>query len=342
MSAGALTPRRSRVATAAGGELEQTLSLPGEIAMDADKVAHIVPRVAGIVRRVEKKLGDDVQLDEVMAILESRELAEAKATYLASQQRLSLAAANLKSAEELHAKKIMPDLEFLTIQKAHAEAGIDLTTAEYRLRAIGVDQRQVAGLSAQADDWRDSSCGRRLQGTVIQKHCSPGEFWRRTPMPSCWPISPPCGSTSRCMPRTSPASPWGRTVHLRAESIAGETNATISYVSPVLNESTRAALARADLPNPDRRWRPGCSWTRRWHMLGTGASSGAAGRDPAAGEQLGPVCCGRRRLRGAAGRGGAEQRRSGGDCVGAGAPGAVCREGRLRGQGGYGQGCGES
>jgi cobalt-zinc-cadmium efflux system membrane fusion protein len=49
----------------------------------------------------------------------------------------------------------------------------------------------------------------------------------------------------------------GQTVHLRAESVEGETNATIGYVSPVLNESTRAGLARADLPNMDRRWRPG-------------------------------------------------------------------------------------
>jgi cobalt-zinc-cadmium efflux system membrane fusion protein len=60
------------VVAASGGELEQTLTLPGEVVLNADKVAHIVPRVAGIVRRVDKNLGDEVLAGEVMAILESR------------------------------------------------------------------------------------------------------------------------------------------------------------------------------------------------------------------------------------------------------------------------------
>ncbi|MCZ2097249.1 MAG: efflux RND transporter periplasmic adaptor subunit, partial [Anaerolineae bacterium] len=46
------------VAAAGGSELEQTLTLPGEVVLNADKVAHIVPRVGGIVRRVDKNLGD--------------------------------------------------------------------------------------------------------------------------------------------------------------------------------------------------------------------------------------------------------------------------------------------
>ncbi len=131
------------VATAGGGQLDETLTLPGEIVLNADRVAHIVPRVGGIVRRVDKNLGDDVQAGEVMAILESRELAEAKAAYLAAEQRLSLAEANLKSAEELHAKKIMPDLEFLTIQKAKAEAEIEFRTADNKLHALGMTDEQL-------------------------------------------------------------------------------------------------------------------------------------------------------------------------------------------------------
>ena len=46
--------------------ITQTISLRGEIVLNADAVAHIVPRVHGIVREVNKRLGDHVEADEVI------------------------------------------------------------------------------------------------------------------------------------------------------------------------------------------------------------------------------------------------------------------------------------
>ena len=47
--------------------------LTGEIMPDPTKVAHLVPRFAGIVREVRKNIGDDVKKDEVIAVIESNE-----------------------------------------------------------------------------------------------------------------------------------------------------------------------------------------------------------------------------------------------------------------------------
>lgn len=47
--------------------------LPGEIAIDPNRLAHIVPRFPGIVRDVRKGLGDRVEQGEVLAIIESNE-----------------------------------------------------------------------------------------------------------------------------------------------------------------------------------------------------------------------------------------------------------------------------
>ncbi|NHZ84666.1 MAG: HlyD family efflux transporter periplasmic adaptor subunit [Planctomycetia bacterium] len=47
--------------------------LTGEIIPDPTKVAHLVPRFAGIVREVRKNIGDDVKKDEVIAVIESNE-----------------------------------------------------------------------------------------------------------------------------------------------------------------------------------------------------------------------------------------------------------------------------
>ncbi|MFQ5495259.1 MAG: efflux RND transporter periplasmic adaptor subunit, partial [Phycisphaerae bacterium] len=93
-----------KVATAGPGDVELDLVLPGEVVVNPDEMVHIVPRVAGIARRVTKSVGDRVEAGELLAVLESADLAQAKARYLASVQRLTLAQANVASNEELKAK----------------------------------------------------------------------------------------------------------------------------------------------------------------------------------------------------------------------------------------------
>jgi len=255
LSKEALDASHVEVATAAGGELEQSLTLPGHIVLNADNVAHVVPRAAGIVRRVDKYVGDDVQEGEVMAILESRELAEGKAMYLATQQRLGLAEAKLNSAEQLHAKQIMSDLEFLARQTALTEAQIDFKAAENKLHALGVSEEQITELPAKANELAIFELRAPLAGTVIQKHCSPGEVLGADAfmVADLSKVRANITVYSRDIARVR----MGQKVQVRAEGLDAEATAVISYIAPVLDENTRAALARVDLPNEDRRWRPG-------------------------------------------------------------------------------------
>jgi len=75
------------LAAATGGKIDGYINLPGEVVVNADRMAHIVPRVSGVVGEVKKKLGDNVKAGEVMAVIRSRDLADAKAGYLAAIER---------------------------------------------------------------------------------------------------------------------------------------------------------------------------------------------------------------------------------------------------------------
>lgn len=55
------------------GNIQLHSDLTGEIIPDPTKVAHIIPRFAGIVREVRKNMGDNVEKDEVIAVIESNE-----------------------------------------------------------------------------------------------------------------------------------------------------------------------------------------------------------------------------------------------------------------------------
>lgn len=61
------------IGTAMRREILIAQELPGEVVVNADRLAHVVPRFSGIVREVRKNLGDAVQAGDVLAMFEANE-----------------------------------------------------------------------------------------------------------------------------------------------------------------------------------------------------------------------------------------------------------------------------
>ena len=59
--------------TVGSQKLQMHSDLNGEIVPDPDKLAHLVPRFTGVVKSVNKEIGDRVEKNEVIAVIESNE-----------------------------------------------------------------------------------------------------------------------------------------------------------------------------------------------------------------------------------------------------------------------------
>ncbi|MDQ6702949.1 MAG: efflux RND transporter periplasmic adaptor subunit, partial [Pseudomonadota bacterium] len=70
------------VAPVEKGVLARRLTVPGTITLNMDMVARVPARVVGTVTQMRKRLGDLVTQGEVVAVLDSREVADAKSEYL--------------------------------------------------------------------------------------------------------------------------------------------------------------------------------------------------------------------------------------------------------------------
>lgn len=62
------------VSTAAAGTVDVGVDLPGEVRPNGDRLAHLAPRFAGVVREVRKRVGDPVRTGDVLAVIESEQL----------------------------------------------------------------------------------------------------------------------------------------------------------------------------------------------------------------------------------------------------------------------------
>lgn len=116
------------VGAAGPGEVDVYVSLPGQIAVNTDRLAHIMPNAVGVVRQVLKNVGDTVRAGEVIAWLESSELGKAKVDYLTKWAELGCCSMDLTRAQQisdgttglLETLKSSPSLE--AIREAGGEA----------------------------------------------------------------------------------------------------------------------------------------------------------------------------------------------------------------------------
>ncbi len=247
-----------KVATAGPGGVQLNLVLPGEVVVNPDEMIHIVPRVSGIALKVTKSIGDIVETGELLAVIESAELSQAKARYLASAQRLTLAQANVAANEELKAKGIVAELEFLTALRELAEAEIERRASEFKLFALGLQQANLPTIAEeQGAKFSTYELMAPMAGTIIGRHISLGEIvtpetavFALADLNTVW-VHLTVYQKDLAMVRA------GQPVVLKFGHDIPNAQGVIDYISPIVEETTRTATARVVLKNLERVWRPG-------------------------------------------------------------------------------------
>lgn len=252
------------VKEAGAGTLGLQVELPGEITPNQDRLVHIVPRAAGVVRSVFKSAGDTVNKGDLLAVLDSRELADAKAAYLAALKRTEIAKTNLKREEELWKKRISPELDYLEAKKAYDEANIEVSSLEQKLLAFGLSDEYLKQFPSQPDiTYTRYEIRSPLGGTIIEKHITIGEVMKEDSEAFLIADLSTVWVNISVYQKDMATLHKGREVTIAAGGKIPDAKGVISYISPVAGEETRTAVARVVLPNKGGLLRPGLFVTAR-------------------------------------------------------------------------------
>ena len=247
-----------KIAAAGPGKIKNLISLPGEVNINADRLAHIVPQVPGLVRKIYKTLGDHVKTGELMAVLESRELADAKSAYFVAKERLALAEANFKREKGLWKKRISAEREYLEAKQALAEANIELKSAKQKLHALGFTETALKKLAQQSHmKFTRYEIRSPFNGTVIEKHITIGEKLTTNSKAFAVADLSTVWVNLNVYQKDMPFVEVGQKARISITSNLLSAEGIISYIGPLVGEKTRTGTARVVLPNPDGRWKPG-------------------------------------------------------------------------------------
>jgi len=236
--------------TAAAAQLDTFIRMPGQIALNEDRTAHVTARAPGAVERVAATLGQNVGKGEVLVVIASAEIADQRADLAAAGKRLAYARSVYASEKTLWEEKISARQDYLKAESDLREAEIAQQGARQKLAALG---GQDGGPDA----------GNRLQvrapfaGTIVEKHVAQGEV---------------VGADTRIFTVSDLSTVWADVVvpakdldivrvgtEAVIRSIASDTTAPgkVSFVSSLIGEASRSAKARVVLDNPKTAWRPG-------------------------------------------------------------------------------------
>lgn len=240
------------------GELSVTISTRGKIILHPDRLSHILPKISGVAKEARKNIGDRVKEGEVLAILESREMADIKANYLAAKEKEGLALSLLEREKRLHEKKVSAEQDYINAKSVYAEAKINIQLAKQKLHAFGIDDDEIKGLSNENDpDLRIYDIRSPMDGIVIARHINKGEFIENTvtiyEIADLSIIWIEIGIYPKDLVRVKE----GQMVDISLPVDRKIAQAKIIYLSPIIQDETITAKAVAELKNPSGNWRPG-------------------------------------------------------------------------------------
>ena len=149
------------------------ISATGKVEANADRIAHVSPRISGKIVAVRASLGDSVSAGQSLATLDSVELGEALGRYHQSKTKLALAQSNMERIRNLVEKKIAARKDILQAETDYKTAQTELHTDEERLSLYGVPTADLNGEGRKRPLLPVRS---PIGGVITEKHAIVGEL----------------------------------------------------------------------------------------------------------------------------------------------------------------------
>ena len=256
-----LTAAGVELTTVRGGTLARHITVPGTVVPHADRIARVSVRLSATVAELRKKIGDPVAKDEILAILESREVADAKSEYLAARLTDELQQDLFVRDRMLWDKRVSNEQQFLRSRNAAAQTRMKLDIARQKLLALGIAQQEIAALpeepegSLRRQAIRSPIAGRVVErkvdlGTAVGRDSLETELFVIVDLDRVW-------VELAISPADLPAIKEGQPVSISARAVTDKVDGKIVFISPLLDKETRSARVVAEIANGDGVWRPG-------------------------------------------------------------------------------------
>lgn len=223
-------------------EMEDVIKLNGRITPTEQKQARVYALVSGRVQSVKVELGDPVKQGQVLAVIQSSEVAGFTNEQSLAAANLAIAEKNLETRKSLYESNLVTEQEWLTAQTEYNKAKSELIKAE-----------QVSAISG------GNTLKAPITGSIIEKNITGNSEVRQdndnvlftiADLSTVWVIASVYESDIRNIHLNDP---------VKVTTLANpgkEYTGRIDKIYNVLDPANRTMKVRISMPNPDRELKP--------------------------------------------------------------------------------------
>lgn len=227
------------------GGVAGAIEISATIEGDPQGVQVASAAIGGRLVSLTRNLGQSVGRGDVLAVIESREAASLKGEIEAARARAALAQSNLRREQRLFAERVSPEQDLIAARTAATEASIALRLAQQQLAATGGGGGALNRVTVRSP----------ISGQVIARSATLGqtvaadaELFRIANLSK---VSVAMSLLPADAGRVQPGAQVEVTGPGRRQA------ARVTFVSPVLDETTRLVPVIATLDNGGNTWRVG-------------------------------------------------------------------------------------
>jgi cobalt-zinc-cadmium efflux system membrane fusion protein len=225
-------------ATPTVGTAAESIECTAELAFNQNKLAQLVAPVSGIIQSVEVDLGTQVKERQPVARIWSASISETVAKAVLSHQ-------TLERERKLREGGIAPAKDLQEAEAAHRAAC-------QQARTLGFSEGDIDAMRSCSDEPVYLEIRALFDGEIIERNAVRGAqieagkpLFTEVDRSTMWAmLNIPEAQLSRVQ--------IGQTVELMVDALPGKTfTGKLTWIAAQVNDRTRLALARAEVPNPD-------------------------------------------------------------------------------------------
>jgi len=227
------------------------IELPATIEGDPQGVQVVSTAIGGRLVSLTRNLGQPVRRGDILAVIESREAASLNAEVEAARARVALAQSNLRREQRLFAERVSPEQDLVAARTAATEANIALRLARQQLAATGGGGGSGSGGGAlNRITIRAPITGQVIarSATLGQQIAADAEIFRVADLARV-------AVTMSLVPADAGRVAPGARVEVT--SAGRRQDGRVTFVSPILDETTRLVPVIATIDNTGGIWRVG-------------------------------------------------------------------------------------
>jgi len=246
--------------SSSGGD---AISAMGELGYNMDRMARVTSPVDGVIRSVQTDVGVNVTPGKPLVSIASPHVAELRGEFARALAEEVVAQQNLERSERLFEQNAVSAQQLADARARHQSARAATRAARQSLRGLGLTEADVEAFSRGESDDSGLSLRAPFSGTVVERSATIGDvvksgdvLFQVADLDVMWLTLAVTESDASHMR-------VGSRVDVRVESLQKTFGGRVTWISSNLDEATRMARVRAEVPNPSRVLRAGMFVTAR-------------------------------------------------------------------------------